>query len=170
MRDEGLVQLNPGISRPGLWGCNTALRRRALAAIGPFTLDLGVKGNEQYHGEDTDMIRGAMLGGLKVLYDSRLVVWRQVPRARMRKSYFRRGRFQAAEGEALAQGPPAGRRRLRVSLFAYRLVASRLAARLAAALRLERNAFLLEPDLMSSVGRWGGDLQTARRHRHCHMP
>jgi glycosyltransferase involved in cell wall biosynthesis len=167
---EGLVTLTPGVTRPRIWGCNMAFTRSALAALGAFSVGLGVQGEKRFAGEDTDMIRRAMAAGLRVVYDSRLTVWHEVQPERMRRSYFRRWRFQDGQGAALAMGPRSGRRCLGVSFFAYRLVLERLGAWLAAVARRRGDAFVKELELAASAGRWWGEWQAARSGREGTRP
>jgi len=113
---------------PQVWGANMVYRRSALLALGGFDPRLGPVGGKRYCDEDVDIVRRMVQSGRGMVYDPALTVFHRVPRARLRRSYFRRVMWDMGEGEALAatdvsSGPSV----LGVPRWRFRLLA-RLAA------------------------------------------
>jgi glycosyltransferase involved in cell wall biosynthesis len=118
---------------PTVWGANMTVRRDVLAALGGFDPRRGVIGTTLHGGEDLDVVARALAAGYRAVYDPRVVVAHRLGAERMRRRYLSRLCFQRAEGRALVEGPPGGRRLFGAPLFAYRTAAVLLGRWLAAA-------------------------------------
>jgi cellulose synthase/poly-beta-1,6-N-acetylglucosamine synthase-like glycosyltransferase len=95
---------------PQVWGANMVFRRSALQALGGFDTRLGPVGGKRYCAEDTDIVQRMLQSGRPVAYDPALTVFHRVPRARLRRAYFRRVMWDMGEGEVSRwQFCPAGR-------------------------------------------------------------
>jgi len=143
---------------PNVWGANMAFRRDVFARVGPFDPDLGLTGKKLYRGEEIELVRRALAAGCRVVYDPRLVVWHRIPAARMRRRFISRLYFEQAEGEALSQAPPPGRRVLGAPRYLYRQVAGRASGWLWAVARGRPDAldrWLASCELAGTLwGRW----------------
>lgn len=141
---------------PAVWGANMAFRREVFERVGLFDASRGVTGTKLYRGEEPDLVARALAAGCRAVFDPRLVVWHRVGADRMRVGYFSRLYFQRAEGEALAQGLPAGGFLLGVPPFMYRRAAQQLATWLMAAACRRGNALDEWLELCEAVGHvWG---------------
>src|SRR4029453_7662075 len=103
-----------------VWGANMAFRRELLESAGGFDPQLGGLGKKPFRGEETDLINRALGLGLKIAYDSRLIVFHRIGSDRMRKAYFCRLEFDSAQGEARARSAVTGRSLLGAPLWSYR--------------------------------------------------
>jgi glycosyltransferase involved in cell wall biosynthesis len=111
-------------SYPQVWGANMVYRRSALLALGGFDTRLGPVGGRRYCGEDTDIVQRMLQSGRAMAYDPALTVFHRVPRARLRRAYFRRVMWDMGEGEALAAAdPPSGPSLFGVPRWRFRLLA-----------------------------------------------
>jgi glucosyl-dolichyl phosphate glucuronosyltransferase len=114
----------PKGSYPQIWGANMVYRRSALQALGGFDTRLGPVGGKRYCDEDVDIVQRMLESGRAVAYDPALTVYHRVPRARLRRAYFRRLMWDMGEGEALAAAdPPSGPSILGVPRWRLRFVA-----------------------------------------------
>ena len=94
-----------------VFGVNMACRRRLFDDVGLFRTDLGPQGRRLSRGDDTELVVRAFQAGKRVAYTPRAVVHHLVPPDRVRKSYFRRWKFETGRSEAvleddLARGAP----------------------------------------------------------------
>ncbi len=110
----------PVEAQPQVWGANMAFRRELLESAGGFDPQLGGLGKKLFRGEETDLINRALGLGLKIAYDSRLIVFHRIGSDRMRKAYFCRLEFDSAQGEARARPAVTGRSLLGAPLWSYR--------------------------------------------------
>ena len=153
----------PETTFPPIWTANAAVRRDVYLAVGGFDTRMGRVKDKLYGGEDTDFIRRVVKGNFRVVFDPRLTVWHRIPAERMTHRYFRRLRFDDAEGEGLHIGVPTGRAFLGVRLYTYRRLGRNLRRWLGAVLRRRRDAFARELELQSALGQLWGELKAARR-------
>jgi len=104
-----MLPLPPGM-HPQVWGANMVYRRSALVALDGFDPNLGPVGGRRFCSEDIDIVRRMLAAGFAMAYDPGLTVYHRVPRARLRRAYFRRAMWDMGEGDALAATtPPRGR-------------------------------------------------------------
>jgi hypothetical protein len=96
---------------PQVWGANMVFRREALVALGGFDPRLGPVGGRRFCEEDGDIVRRMLASGRAVAYDPALTVFHRVPRARLKRGYFRRLMWDMGEGRAFAtaEAPPGPR-------------------------------------------------------------
>jgi hypothetical protein len=78
------------------------VRREALQALGGFDVRFGPVGGRRYCEEDVDIVRRMLKAGRSIVYDPRLTVFHRIPRARMKRGYFRRVMWDMGEGRGLA--------------------------------------------------------------------
>src|SRR4030095_8746205 len=97
-----------------------AFRRELLESAGGFDPQLGGLGKKLFRGEETDPINRALGLGLKIAYDSRLIVFHRIGSDRMRKAYFCRLEFDSGQGEARARSAVTGRSLLGAPFSSYR--------------------------------------------------
>ena len=110
-------------SYPQVWGANMVYRRTALQALGGFDTALGPVGGRRFCDEDVDIVRRMLQSGREMAYDPALTVFHRVPRARLRRAYFRRVMWDMGEGKALAAAdPPSGPRLLGVPRWRFRFL------------------------------------------------
>lgn len=151
---------------PRVWGANMAFRRGVFASTGVFDTARGVTGGKLYGGEEWELVKRALAGGRRAFYDPRVVVWHRIAVHRMRRRYVSRHYFERAEGEGLAQAPPAGRQLLGVPLFMYGQTAARIGGWLWAAARRRPDAldrWLASCAMVGGVwGRWKRRIRTRR--------
>lgn len=102
----------PAGTHPQIWGANMVYRRSALVALGGFDPKLGPVGRRRFCAEDTDIVRRMLEAGRAMAYDPALTVYHRVPRARLRRAYFRRVMWDMGEGEALSTTAPLRGRRI----------------------------------------------------------
>jgi glucosyl-dolichyl phosphate glucuronosyltransferase len=96
----------PAGKYPQVWGANMVFRREALQELGGFDTRLGPVGGRRYCGEDCDIVRRMLEAGRPVAYDPALTVFHRIPRARLKRAYFRRVMWDMGEGQALAVTDP----------------------------------------------------------------
>jgi glycosyltransferase involved in cell wall biosynthesis len=140
------------VDRPCLWGANVGFRRSVFEEHGMFNTSLGRRPGRLYAGEESDMIRRVLGGGGSAWYCPELLVHHRIPVSRMRKSYFRKwrydqGRLEASQSAARVSGA------LVLSIIdLVRLVAVYLAAIPAG----QRGAFLAELRALRKAGNVAG--------------
>ena len=159
-------QVTTSRSSPRVWGANMAFRRGVFATAGAFDTGRGVTGGKLYGGEEWELVKRALAGGRRAVYDPRLVVWHRISSHRMRRRYLSRHYFERAEGEGLAEAPPAGRQLLGAPLFMYGQAAGRIGGWLWAAARRRPDAlerWLASCEVMG--GLWGRWKRRARARR-----
>jgi glucosyl-dolichyl phosphate glucuronosyltransferase len=105
-----MLPVAPG-RHPQVWGANMVFRREALVALGGFDTRLGPVGGRRFCAEDGDIVRRMLASGRAVAYDPALTVFHRVPRARLKRAYFRRLMWDMGEGRAFAtaEAPPGPR-------------------------------------------------------------
>jgi glycosyltransferase involved in cell wall biosynthesis len=108
--EPAMLPVAPG-RYPQVWGANMVLRREALVALGGFDPRLGPVGGRRFCEEDGDIVRRMLASGRAVAYDPALTVFHRVPRARLKRAYFRRLMWDMGEGRAFAtaEAPPGPR-------------------------------------------------------------
>jgi len=89
----------PMRGRPQVWGANMAFRREVFEQVGGFDHERGIVGRKLYRGEEVELINRALQHGYRIVYDPAVTVLHRIGRRRMRKGYFRKLEFDAAEGE-----------------------------------------------------------------------
>jgi glycosyltransferase involved in cell wall biosynthesis len=89
----------PMRGRPQVWGANMAFRREVFERVGGFDHQRGIVGRKLYRGEEVELINRALQHGCRIVYDPAVTVLHRIGRSRMRKGYFRKLEFDAAEGE-----------------------------------------------------------------------
>jgi glycosyltransferase involved in cell wall biosynthesis len=154
---ETVGRLTTAGGRPGIWGCNMAVRRELFDRIGNFDTRRGPRGKKLYRtGEETDLIRRALAVEGVVVYDSRLIVWHEIGPERMRRSYFRRFYFQRSEGEALLRPLPKSRVLLGAPVYFYRHVLETLVSWIRPVICDGAKRFERELDFFEALGSlWG---------------
>lgn len=106
--EPAMLPVPPG-RHPQVWGANMVFRRDALVALGGFDTRLGPVGGRRFCEEDCDIVRRMLAAGRPVAYDPALTVFHRIPRARLKRAYFRRVMWDMGEGQALAAvDPPRG--------------------------------------------------------------
>ncbi|MBI1893831.1 MAG: glycosyltransferase family 2 protein [Candidatus Rokubacteria bacterium] len=133
-------------------GANMAFRRDLFDAVGGFNTSLGRIGTKLSGGEDTEFVSRAVEAGKVLVYDPRLVVSHYVGPYRMRKSYFRKWRFDAAENEGMQPSDICAPRVLGIPLYVFRLLAKQLALWLKALATRDPGAFQRELAIVDSIG------------------
>ncbi|MEN3336228.1 MAG: glucosyl-dolichyl phosphate glucuronosyltransferase [Blastocatellia bacterium] len=98
----------------GLISANLAIRRRALDEVGWFRPELQRVKDGIGSMEDQELLERLARAGKRGLYAPEIVVWAEVPAARMRRSYHRRwhrghGKFYAISRSASFEQTEAGR-------------------------------------------------------------
>jgi glycosyltransferase involved in cell wall biosynthesis len=151
---------------PQVWGANMVYRRSALQALGGFDTRLGPVGGKRYCAEDVDIVQRMLQSGRPVAYDPALTVFHRVPRARLRRAYFRRVMWDMGEGEALAAADaPKGPSLLGVPRWRFLLLA-RLAVQSAyGAMTRRPGAFDDVLDCVHAAGVTWGQLKRAIQER-----
>jgi glucosyl-dolichyl phosphate glucuronosyltransferase len=82
-----------GTSNAELMGGNAIVRRAILNKAGPYSTDLGRKGNRPLADEDTDMYRRLLAVGAKGMYVPELIIYHYIHPERLTKKYFRAWHF-----------------------------------------------------------------------------
>jgi len=90
--DAGALHLY-GTSNAELMGGNAVVTRVMLKKVGPYSTDLGRKGNRPLADEDTDMYRRLLTAGAKGMYVPDLIIYHYIHPDRLTKRYFRAWHF-----------------------------------------------------------------------------
>ncbi|MCQ9372921.1 glycosyltransferase [Methyloversatilis sp. XJ19-13] len=88
------------------FGANMGFRREVFDQLGMFDTALGRKGNVLAGGEEWDLFRRVQASGGRIIYAPDIRVHHKVEAFRLRKSYFRRWRYQCSRNEALSAPLP----------------------------------------------------------------
>ena len=153
-------------SYPQVWGANMVFRRSALQALGGFDTGLGPVGGRRYCDEDVDIVRRMLRSGRAVAYDPALTVFHRVPRARLRRAYFRRVMWDMGEGEALAAAEaPIGPRLLGIPRWRFRFMVRLAVNSTARTIARRPSAFDDLLDCVRAAGVTWGQLKRATRER-----
>lgn len=71
-----------------LSGSNMIFRRDILQEFNGFSVNLGMKGNQQAYGEESDLIERLKEAGKKIYYDQKLTVFHLVPEHKLNPIFF----------------------------------------------------------------------------------
>ena len=160
-----MMPVPPG-SYPQVWGANMVYRRSGLQALGGFDTRLGPVGGRRFCYEDVDIVRRMLQSGRAIAYDPALTVFHRVPRARLRRAYFRRVMWDMGEGDALAAvEAPVGPRLLGIPRWRIRLMVRLAASSTVRALARRPGAFEGLLDCVHAAGVTWGQLKRAARQR-----
>ena len=151
---------------PQIWGANMVFRREALQKLGGFDTRLGPVGRRRYCGEDDDVVRRMLKASRPVAYDPALTVFHRIPRARLKRAYFRRVMWDMGEGQALAATDPPSRPSLAgVPRWRFRYVARLFASSAFRTLCRRPGAFDDVLDSVMAAGNTWGQMKRAVRNR-----
>lgn len=81
---------------PKVYSNNMCLHRETAIRFRKFRTDRGRLGRQLASGEDTEFVQRLIRNGEKVLYDPAPFVWHRIEKNRMKKSYFRKWRYDTA--------------------------------------------------------------------------
>ncbi|HWN13920.1 MAG TPA: glycosyltransferase, partial [Candidatus Dormibacteraeota bacterium] len=156
----------PAGKYPQVWGANMVYRRAALQALGGFDVNLGPVGGRRFCNEDVDIVRRMLQSGRAVAYDPGLTVFHRIPRARLRRAYFRQVMWDMGEGEARAAAePPGGPRILGIPRWRIRFLARMAVHSTVRTLARRPGAFSEMLDYVYAAGVAWGQLKRAVRER-----
>jgi len=157
----------PAGKYPQVWGANMVYRRAALQALGGFDVNLGPVGGRRFCNEDVDTVRRMLQSGRAVAYDPGLTVFHRIPRARLRRAYFRQVMWDMGEGEARAAAePPGGPRILGIPRWRIRFLARMAVHSTVRTLVRRPGAFYEMLDCVHAAGlAWGQLKRTVRERR-----
>jgi glucosyl-dolichyl phosphate glucuronosyltransferase len=82
-----------GTSNAELMGGNAVVTRAMLSKVGPYSTDLGRKGNRPLADEDTDMYRRLLKAKARGMYVPDLIIYHYIHPDRLTKGYFRSWHF-----------------------------------------------------------------------------
>jgi glycosyltransferase involved in cell wall biosynthesis len=119
---DSCVLSYPVRGRPQVWGGNMAFRREIFEEIGGFDDARGRVGTKLFRGEEVELVNRALGHGLRIVYDPALVVQHRIGHRRLRRAYFLKMEFDAAQGEIGADRIAKGRAILGVPLWLFRLL------------------------------------------------
>ncbi|NOT68493.1 MAG: glycosyltransferase family 2 protein [Methylophilaceae bacterium] len=108
MEEKSITQSASAGETP--FGANMAFRREVFDRVGVFDTKLGRVGKVLASGEDSELFDRILNSGSKVMYFPQARVHHKVEAFRVRKSYFRRWRFQASRNAAQSQNVVGKRR------------------------------------------------------------
>jgi glycosyltransferase involved in cell wall biosynthesis len=149
-----------------VWGANMVFRRETLRALGGFDVRLGPVGGRRYCEEDTEIVQRLLKAGRTVVYDPALAVFHRIPRARLRRAYFRRVMWDMGEGRARAANAPFPIRSfIGVPRWRFRFMARLFLTSAAHALRRRPGVFEEVLDCMLAAGTTWGEMKRALRGR-----
>jgi hypothetical protein len=156
----------PAGKYPQVWGANMVYRRAALQALGGFDVNLGPVGGRRFCNEDVDTVRRMLQSGRAVAYDPGLTVFHRIPRARLRRAYFRQVMWDMGEGEARAAAePPGGPRILGIPRWRIRFLARMAVHSTVRTLVRRPGAFYEMLDCVHAAGLAWGQLKRSVRER-----
>lgn len=157
---------------PQIWGGNMVYRRATLMALGGFDTSLGPVGGRRFCGEDSDIVSRMLATGRGMAYDPALTVYHRVPRARLRRTYFRRVMWDMGEGEALvATRLPRGKSLFGVPIRRLIFVAQSAIESGLHTLRKRPEAFNAQLNCIHAAGySWGQHRRAMRERREGRSP
>ena len=163
--EPAMLPVPPG-RHPQVWGANMVFRREALVALGGFDPRLGPVGGQRFCEEDCDIVRRMLASGRAVAYDPALTVFHRVPRARLKRAYFRRVMWDMGEGRAFAtaEAPP-GPRVAGVPRWRIRYLAGLFAQGALRIIRRQPRAFEEALECILEAGTTWGQMKRAVRER-----
>ena len=163
--EPAMLPVPPG-RHPQVWGANMVFRRQALLALDGFDTRLGPVGGRRFCEEDCDIVRRMLAAGRSMAYDPALTVFHRVPRARLKRAYFRRLMWDMGEGGAFASvDPPVGRRLAGVAPWRVRYLARLFAHSALRIIRRQPGAFEDSLDCVMEAGTTWGQVKRAVRKR-----
>jgi glycosyltransferase involved in cell wall biosynthesis len=95
---------------PYMWGCNMAVRRRAVETVGPYDERLGVGASGLY--EDAEFAERIRRAGMRIGYMPDVVVYHSVDPARLTRQWFREFNLRLARSRYIIDPPRHWRRNL----------------------------------------------------------
>ena len=101
------------------FGANMAFRSDVFRQVGLFDTGRGRTGKVLSGGEDIELFERLMTAGLKAWFLGRSKVHHKVEAYRLRKTYFRRWRFQTSRNIAMRVGVPGTRRIFNIPYYLY---------------------------------------------------
>ncbi|GAX62979.1 glycosyltransferases [Candidatus Scalindua japonica] len=108
------------LDKPKIWGANFVVKKIMFEKYGTFNTSLGRIFGKLCSFDETDFLQRLIENGEKILYTPNLIVHHCIPAKRMRKSYFRKWRFDNSEMSALLKGPCHDRNIIGVPLYMIR--------------------------------------------------
>lgn len=164
--DQPAMLPTPPGPYPQVWGANMVFRRDALVALGGFDTRLGPVGGRRFCEEDSDIVRRMLAAGRPVAYDPALTVFHRIPRARLKRAYFRRVMWDMGEGQALAAvDPPRGPLVAGVPRWRFRHVARLFAHAAFRIIRRKPRAFEDALQCVMEAGAIWGQMKRAVQER-----
>lgn len=109
------------------FGANMAFRGHVFQQVGLFDTTRGRTGKVLAGGEDIELFERILAAGLKPYFLGRAKVHHKVEAYRLRKSYFRRWRFQTSRNIATSLGVSGSRRVFNIPLYLFAQLARALA-------------------------------------------
>jgi glucosyl-dolichyl phosphate glucuronosyltransferase len=153
---ESCVLSYPVRGRPQVWGGNMAFRREIFEEIGGFDDARGGVGTKLFRGEEVELVNRAVGHGLRIVYDPALTVQHRIGHRRLRKKYFLKMEFDAAQGEVDVDRIVKRRAILGVPLWLYRLLFVAFWKWIALLLCRRSQAFDQQLDMFRWMGRLVG--------------
>jgi glycosyltransferase involved in cell wall biosynthesis len=101
------------------FGANMAIRKHVFEKVGLFDTNRGRKGNVLASGEDGEMFQRILAAGMNAVFLGQSRVHHKVEAFRMKKSYFRRWRFQTSRNLVLSKDLPGTRRLFNIPLYLF---------------------------------------------------
>jgi glycosyltransferase involved in cell wall biosynthesis len=148
------------MDKPCLWGANIAIRSMLFEKYGKFDTEMGRKGGKLYAGEEVRFVGRLLQGGERVIYHPDIVVHHFIPARRLRKSYFRKWKYDQGELHGVQMGYFEGRSIGRVPLYAVRDLLKRVLRYLRVQLFNPQAAFIEELSLIYILGFIAGRLRS----------
>ncbi len=79
------------------YGANFSIKLHAINKIGYFDINLGIKGNVHYLGEESDYFAKLLSTHSKIVYSPKMVVYHKVKDSDMTKSYFLKWHYEGGQ-------------------------------------------------------------------------
>jgi glycosyltransferase involved in cell wall biosynthesis len=95
---------------PYMWGCNMAVRRQVIAAVGPYDERLGVGASGLY--EDAEFSERIRRAGMRIGYMPDVVVYHSVDPTRLTRQWYREFNLRLARSHYILDPPQHWRRNL----------------------------------------------------------
>jgi GT2 family glycosyltransferase len=162
---ESCVLSLPLKGRPQVWGANMAFRREVFEKVGGFDPGRGIVGTKLFRGEEVELVHRALEHGLRIVYDPAVTVMHRIGQGRLRKGYFRKMEFDAAQGEINAKSLAKGRAIFGVPLWLYPMVFTAFWKWIALLLFGRPGAFDQQLEWLRGMGRLSGYWKVSRGPR-----
>jgi len=117
MDESGPKEVAAGSELP--FGANMAFRRSVFERVGQFDTTRGRTGKTLASGEDGELFERILGAGLHVMYFPQARVNHRIEAERVRRSYFRRWRYQNSRNLAQSKGFPGKRRFMGIPLYMF---------------------------------------------------